>query len=294
MNYGSLCSGIGGLDLAVEAVFGAEVAWQTEIDKDANKVLAKHWPGTPNYGDITKLAWEELPAVDLVCVGPPCQPISQSGPHKGASDERFLWDEVLDAVGRLHPGWVVLENPPGLRPWLGRIIFCLAQLGYVGTWGLYSAAAVGACHRRERIFALAAHPGSSGVEYFRHVISGSEEQRWGPSGEGDLATRLAGGTDAGGRPVLATYEDGSTEDFGPALRRHQAVIGRPCPRPLDGRYLRGSFLEWVLMLPDGWTAEATPSAQRRLLGNAVCPPQAEMALWGLLERLVPLLGPSGR
>jgi hypothetical protein len=62
---------------------------------------------------------------------------------------------------------------------------------------------------------------------------------------------------------------------------------------LENGYLRGRFLEWMMMLPEDWTVEATLSAQRRLLGNAVCPPQAEMALWGLLERLMGLLGSSG-
>lgn len=296
MNYASLCSGVGGLDLAVEIVFGAEVAWHAEIDKEANKVLAKHWPGTPNYGDITKIVWEEmLPVVDIVCAGPPCQPVSRSGPRKGEADERFLWPYVLDAVGRLRPGWVVFENPPGVKPWLGRIISSLARLGYVGTWGVYSANAVGACHRRERIFVLAANPGSPGVKYFCDLVSGSEEPGWREPGPSYLTARPVGWADAGGRPVLATFEDGSTEDYGPALRRHRYFVARIAPKPLDDKgYLRGAFLEWMMMLPEGLLVEATPSAQRRLAGNAVCPPQAEMALWGLLERLVALLGSERR
>lgn len=296
MNYASLCSGVGGLDIAVEIVFGAEVAWHAEVDKQANKVLAKHWPGTPNYGDITKIDWADmLPVVDIVCAGPPCQPVSQSGPRKGEADERFLWPHVLDAVGRLRPGWVVLENPPGVKPWLGRIIFCLAQLGYVGTWGIYSANAVGACHRRERVFVLAANPSSPGVKYFCDLLSGSQEPGWREPGPSYVTARPVGWADAGGRPVLAQFEDGSTKDYGPALRRHRYIAARNAPKPLDDKgYLRGRFLEWMMGLPEDWLVEATPSAQRRLAGNAVVPAQAEMALWGLLERLVGLLGSSGR
>jgi DNA (cytosine-5)-methyltransferase 1 len=289
MRYGSLCSGVGALDLAVESVFGAEVAWHAEVDKEACKVLEKHWPGTVNLGDITEVNWASAPPVDIVCAGPPCQPTSRSGPRKGEADERFLWSDVLDALGRLRPGWVVLENPPGVKPWLGRIIFCLAQLGYVGAWGLYNAAAIGACHRRERYFALAADPGSPGVQHFCGGLLGSEEPGWGPPGESDVAPGPVSLPDAGGRLVLATFEDGSTEDYGPALRRHQFVVGRPCPRPLENGYLRGRFLEWMMMLPEDWLVEATPSAQRRLAGNACVPAQAEMALWGLIERLVPQL-----
>jgi DNA (cytosine-5)-methyltransferase 1 len=292
MNYASLCSGVGGLDLAVEAVFGAEVAWHAEVDKEANKVLAKHWPGTANLGDITEVNWASAPPVDIVCAGPPCQPVSHAGPvRKGHNDERFLWDEVLEAVGTLRPGWVVLENPPGIWPWLPAIFFRLAQMGYLGCYGTFSAAAVGACHRRERVFVLAAHPGGQGHRYFRQRLYGEEEpDRWGWPGPGDFAAGLAGWHDAGGRPVLAHLSDGTTRDYGPALRRHQAVLGRPCPKPLRGRYLRGEFLEWMMMFTEDWLSVATPAAQRRLAGNAVCPPQACEALWGLLARLEPLLG----
>jgi DNA (cytosine-5)-methyltransferase 1 len=294
VRYASLCSGVGALDLGVEAVFGAEVSWHAEVDKEAAKVLAKNWPGTPNFGDITRIVWEEVPPVDIVCAGPPCQPVSVSGPRKGEADERFLWPDVLDALGRLHPGWVVLENPLGANPWIGRVIFSLAQMGYLGSWGVYGAAAIGACHRRERFFVLAADPGSPGVQHFCDLVLGSEEPRRGPAGEGDLAPGLVSVPDAGGRPVLATFADGSTEDYGPALRRHQFVIGRPCPKPLERGYLRAPFLEWMMMLPEGWLAEVTPGAARRLAGNACVPAQAEMALWGLIERLVPVLGSSGR
>lgn len=294
MRYASLCSGVGGLDLGVEAVFGAQVSWHAEVDKEACKVLAKRWPGTPNYGDITKLDWDEVPPVDIICAGPPCQPVSRSGPRKGEEDERFLWSDLLCAVDRLHPGWVVLENPLGVRPWLGRLNYCLSQMGYLGSWGVYGATDVGACHRRERMFVLAADPGSPGVKHFLDCISGSEEPGWGQPSEGDLATRPVGWADAGGRPVLATYPDGTTEDFGPALRRHQYIIRRRCPKPLDRGYLRARFLEWMMMLPEDWLAEVTPGGARRLAGNAVVPAQAEMALWRLLDRLVPLLGSSGR
>jgi DNA (cytosine-5)-methyltransferase 1 len=292
VRYGSLCSGVGGLDLAVEATFGAEVAWHAEVDKEACKVLEKHWPGTVNLGDVTKVNWASAPPVDIVCAGPPCQPVSHAGPvRKGHHDERFLWDEVLEAVGTLRPGWVVFENPPGIWPWLPAIFYRLAQMGYLGCYGTFSAAAIGACHRRERVFMLAAHPGGQGHRYLSDRLYGAEEQHGrGPEGDDHLSAGLARWGDAGGRPVLASLSDGTTRDYGPALRRHQAVLGRPCPKPLRGRYLRGEFLEWMMMFPRGWTTEATPAAQRRLLGNAVVPLQAQEALRGLLARLGPLLG----
>lgn len=75
--------------------------------------------------------------------------------------------------------------------------------------------------------------------------------------------------------------DGTTRDYGPALRRHAAVLGRPWPEPLLGRTLNGDFCEWVMMLPEGWLAGVSNSTKKRLAGNAVVPRQAEAALRAL-------------
>lgn len=66
MRVGSLCSGYGGLDLAVTAVLGGRVAWHAEKDKAASRVLAHHWPGTPNLGDITAADWSTVEPVDVL------------------------------------------------------------------------------------------------------------------------------------------------------------------------------------------------------------------------------------
>ena len=82
MRIGSLFSGAGGLDMAVEAVFGGEVIWNAEIDKAASKVLAHRFPGVPNLGDITQIDWdalrseggdanESLADIDILCGGFP-------------------------------------------------------------------------------------------------------------------------------------------------------------------------------------------------------------------------------
>jgi DNA (cytosine-5)-methyltransferase 1 len=69
LRIGSLFSGYAGLDLAVQAVFGGEVVWHSEIDPAAALVLATHFPGVPNLGDITQIDWEEVPPVDILCGG---------------------------------------------------------------------------------------------------------------------------------------------------------------------------------------------------------------------------------
>ncbi len=70
-SLGSLCTGVGGLDLAVAAHYGATVAWHAEIDPDACKVLNAHWPGVPNLGDIKEVKPTDIPAVDILTAGYP-------------------------------------------------------------------------------------------------------------------------------------------------------------------------------------------------------------------------------
>ena len=86
LTAGSLCSGYGGLDLAVMAVTGARLAWCAETDRHAAAVLAPHWPDVPNLGDITALDWAAVPPVDLVSAGWPCQDISYAGPGAGITE----------------------------------------------------------------------------------------------------------------------------------------------------------------------------------------------------------------
>lgn len=97
MRIGSLFSGIGGLELGLErGIPGARVVFQVEIDPFCNQVLRKHWSHAERHEDVRSVGKQNLPAVDLLCGGFPCQDVSSAGARKGLAGERSgLWYEYL-------------------------------------------------------------------------------------------------------------------------------------------------------------------------------------------------------
>ena len=148
----SLFSGIGGLDLAFESA-GGKVAAMCEIDPFCRRVLRKHWPDVPIFEDIKTLRGEDIGTVDIIFGGFPCQPFSVAGRRESIKDKRHLWPEFSRLVAEIRPVWVVAENVPGILKLAGDIVCTdLERLGYnVGIFN-FEAAAVGAPHRRARVF----------------------------------------------------------------------------------------------------------------------------------------------
>ena len=155
MKIGSLCTGYGGLDMAVETYFDAETIWCAEIDKYASKLIAERFD-YPNHGDIKKIIWSEIEPIDILTAGYPCQPFSNAGQRKGIEDERHIWPHIKEAIGILRPRFVVLENVRGhLTLGFKEVLADLTQIGYDARWQIVRASDVGAPHRRERLFVVA-------------------------------------------------------------------------------------------------------------------------------------------
>lgn len=166
LSHFSLCSGIGGLDLAAEWA-GFKTVAQCEIDDYASKVLAKNFKGVPNLNDIRTVTNERLreygvdPAgITVISAGFPCQPYSLAGKGLGDSDSRDLWGEVARVLGEVKPRWFVGENTPGLfarenQRYFRRVLDDLTALGYSVGWGIWGACDVGAPHKRDRVFIVA-------------------------------------------------------------------------------------------------------------------------------------------
>lgn len=162
---GSLFSGVGGLDLAVERIFGAHTVWVSEIDPSASKVLAKRF-GVPNLGDITKIDWDTVPEIDILTGGFPCQDVSAAGLRAGMTHgtRSGLWAIMAEAIAALDPKVVVIENVRGLLSAqatdsdtraIAQVLEDLAAIGYDARWITVPASAVGAPHKRERVFIVA-------------------------------------------------------------------------------------------------------------------------------------------
>ena len=181
LKIGSLCTGYGGLDMAVEAVLDARTSWVSDIDKGACKVLAHRFPGVPNLGDMTAIDWTQVEPVDVITGGTPCQDLSHAGKRAGMTEgtRSNLWVAMREAIATIRPSLVIWENVggaysaaadsemesregrlgdrpgrPALRA-LGRVLGDLASLGYVGGWHGLRAADVGAPHGRLRVFVVA-------------------------------------------------------------------------------------------------------------------------------------------
>jgi DNA (cytosine-5)-methyltransferase 1 len=304
LSVGSLFSGIGGIDLGLERA-GMTVAWQSEVDSYCCRVLKKHWPHVPNLGDVKAIDWAEVPHVDVIAGGYPCQPFSLAGRRLGDQDPRHLWPYMLNALRVLRPRWTLLENVAGhLAMGFGRVLGDLAEVGYDAEWDCVPAAAVGAPHRRDRVYvvaypqreqgraqplgvggslaaALAGHDGPNG--YVAHADSRRLEI--GAELDGQPACNPANGSPQG-RHAHRRRDEVAYPDGEGSSRRAGQPSGRPsAARRVEPQRL-GSRLSWErpTRRPD-WAAEpdvgrvahGIPARVDRLraLGNAVVPQVAE-------------------
>lgn len=172
-----LFSGIGGFSLGLERTGGFETVAFCEIEDFPRKVLAKHWPDVPCYRDVRELTAERLAAdgiaVDVITGGFPCQDVSSAGKRAGIGDgtRSGLYSEVIRLASDIRPKFIILENVAGLLSgpserrggWFGRVLGDLAECGYDAEWENIPAAAMGAPHRRERVWVVS-YPNSNRLQ----------------------------------------------------------------------------------------------------------------------------------
>ena len=157
-------SGIGGFSLAARWLGGIETVQFVEREPYCRHVLRKHWPNVPIHHDIC--TYEPEPgSADIVCGGFPCQDISTAGKGAGLAGSRSgLFYELLRVVRLVGPQYIVLENVAAITyRGMDAVLGALAEAGYDAEWACIPAAAVGACHQRDRWWCVA-YANHAGVE----------------------------------------------------------------------------------------------------------------------------------
>ena len=181
----SLCSGYGGIERGLDlAGFKHRVIAFSEIEAFAianlvAKMEANLLSPAPVYTNL-----KTLPAhlfrdrVDLITGGYPCQPFSAAGKRLGEDDPRHLWPYIRGHIESIRPVRCFFENVEGhISLGLREVIADLESLGYLTTWGIFSAREVGAPHQRKRVYILADSSGK-GLQRcgITRNISGKESQ----------------------------------------------------------------------------------------------------------------------
>lgn len=169
LTFGSLFSGIGGLDLGFERA-GFRCVWQVEIDPFCQRVLEKHWPTVKKHADIRTFTGEGFETPEIIVGGFPCQDVSLAGKREGLAGERSgLWVEFARIIREVRPRYVVVENVPGLLAYdtkkgkpapIATVLTEFSRLGYDAEWGVVSARSVGSTQLRKRVFIIT-YPDSS-------------------------------------------------------------------------------------------------------------------------------------
>ena len=266
MTHASVFSGIGGPEVAA-TMLGWDNLFHCEINPFGRKVLDYWYPNSKSYEDITTTDFTEWRGrVDVLTGGFPCQPFSYAGRRRGAEDDRYLWPSMYRAIDEIQPAWVVAENVAGILTMveqgevskvagtatlfdafddlrgrfelretftLQRICTDLESHGYAVQPVLVPACAVGAPHRRDRVFIVA-----------RRIASDSDNRSGGQSAPEQQGERertevqqqsreqSQHGT---GRPSASRPIADTTGECGERLRPRQSEVGRAQQEQSGGR-----------------------------------------------------------
>jgi len=311
----SLFSGVGGLDLAMRRV-GMRTVCYVEREAYAASVLVARMADAsldpaPVWDDACTFDGEPWRGrVDCVFGGFPCQDISLAGRGGGLDGERSgLWREYARIVEAVRPEIIFIENVPALvKRGLDRVLYDLHVLGFDAEWDLFSAADVGATHRRKRLFVLAYSDrglrwlqsrwigGEGGAEAIqpardREAVAHAHSTRGQPPARGRSFARLSGDedvADADGRRRQAERSGWLLDGERQARGYHPDGCYVPFPPARDdGNGWRAYLDRWPGLEPSlrrGAHGLAHRMDRLRVLGNAVVPAQAEHAFRKLAKR----------
>ena len=307
--HASLFSGIGGAEIAASWM-GWDNVFHCEIQEFPRRVLEYWYPNAVSYEDITKTDFTPWRGkIDILTGGFPCQAFSMAGKRLGDKDHRYLWPEMLRAIREIQPSWVVGENVTGLlsmvqsgeeakmgrtddifeenhiyrkeqRFTLDEICEGLEREGYAVQPFVVPACAVGAPHRRDRVWIIARLAADTDCDRQRHGQGEQEpitERERTPDDSNGCKNGPAADTGSRGRYACELH-DGEPEKPQQAARRAQQPLGTDCPQdwwrdfptqsPVCSRDDELSARLAGITFPR-WRAESI-----KALGNAWCVPVA--------------------
>lgn len=298
-----LFSGIGGFSLGLERA-GMETVAFCEYDEKARMVLRKHWPDVPIHEDIRRLDGKQYRgAVDVICGGFPCQPFSQAGKRRGKDDDRDLWPEMFRVIQEAEPTLVLGENVVGfVNMELDRTLSDLESEGYEVQAFIIPACAVGAPHRRDRVWIVAKRKnrGGGNADCGCETMANSASQNhnriavWEAqldNGSEDVANSASTGLEGAARSgvqggikrlacnseTMADTERLTAQGHGEA-RQQKPGVGQPNPQTKGGQQAFRERCDWPVEPNVGRVAHGVPGRVDRLkqLGNAVVPQIVEI------------------
>lgn len=326
MKHASLCTGIGACELAATWM-GWENLFSCEVDEFCNRVLKHHYPKAIHYGNIFEQDFREWRGrVDVLTAGFPCQPFSFAGKRNGAEDDRYLWPEVLRVIKEVRPTWFIGENVAGIismvlpgeeitvgsyedicgesyemhekrqRYVIEQIRLDLASIGYSVQPVVIPACAVGAPHRRDRVWFIASNRDSAGLQ-----TQGAEQQATGIAGDGLQRLVTHAKSDGSDRTPGTTSEEikrsNGDEAKQPFIGSEIRTFANPSEPGFQERVNRG---EWEDQEEDGTGANirfkrssgkqsSSDPSESRLQGNIDSGKQTTMGIVNNIREYSPRL-----
>jgi DNA (cytosine-5)-methyltransferase 1 len=297
INIGSLFSGIGGLELGLQAGLesrghSVRTLWQVEQNAFCRDILSRHWPEAKRFDDVRDITKDIAEPVDILCGGFPCQDISTAGLQAGLEGARSgLFYQMSRIVRELRPKIWIMEN-------VANIVVCglpdvlreVAECGYHARWGCLRASDMGAPHQRNRWFCVAWR------------VADSESSREGRISEGTVWKDLPNLKRSNGSSTGMAYthkdrlqrqqQTGPTQ--GAAIRGSGTQYHRETESGMGGT--SNGFPCWMDIVGHRWPAAPGPqpadepprvrgrqpgdTKRLQALGNAVVPQQIfPVAVW---------------
>ncbi len=235
MKIGSMFAGIGGAELALAQVFpNAHPVWQNDLVN--HQVRARHWPDALQIvQDVRTVNAKELPQIDLLTAGFPCQDLSCANPNRGGLDgpKSGLYREVLRFTQTIRPQFVLMENVVALIPLLWRLSTDFREIEYGLTWTVCEALDAGLPHHRRRVFVLAELDTNG-----RGLVDVDQSERWDSDELRPWPTPTVCGND---------NRVGASPTSGDGLSTTVRLFGD------DGSRLNPDWVEALMSYPIGWT-----------------------------------------